>query len=102
MSSSSGRSTTRPAARSHGSAAAPLELVLHNARYQEVQRQDLKLNAFGSFAGRFAIPADAPLGDYSFTIQRKGTQYGIAGNSFLVAEFRKPEFQVDLAPKRPS
>ena len=81
---------------------APFELVLHNARYQEVQRQDLKLNAFGSFAGRFAIPADAPLGDYSFTVQRKGTQYGIAGNSFLVAEFRKPEFQVDLAPKRPS
>src|SRR5439155_168992 len=60
------------------------------------------LNAFGSFAGRFAIPADAPLGDYSFTVQRKGTQYGIAGNSFLVAEFRKPEFQVDLAPERPS
>ena len=80
----------------------PLELVLRNARYQEVQRQDLKLNAFGTVAGTFAIPADAPLGDYSINVQRTGNQYTVTGNSFLVAEFRKPEFQVDLTAKRPS
>ena len=84
----------------------PLQFVILNARGQEVVREDVRTNEFGTFAGSFTIPTDAPVGDYSISIQLKGApEYGfwaVAGNSFLVAEFRKPEFQVEVETGQPS
>jgi hypothetical protein len=84
----------------------PLEFVILNSRGQQVVREGVRTNEFGTFAGSFTIPTDAPVGDYSISIQLKGApEYGywaVAGNSFLVAEFRKPEFQVEVETGQPS
>lgn len=84
----------------------PLDFVILNSRGQEVQREQVHTSEFGTFAGSFVLPSDAPVGDYSISIQQRGDQNGrympIVGNSFLVAEFRKPEFQVDVSTGAPA
>ena len=84
----------------------PLQFVIMNSRGQEVRREDITTNAFGTFAGTFELPGDATVGDYSISLQVKSAQQNfhnsITGNSFLVAEFRKPEFQVEVAAGKPS
>ena len=83
----------------------PLQFVLRNARGQQLLLKDVTLDDFGSFQVFFDLPEDTPLGDYIFSIQQKVANsggYQIAGNSFLVSEFRKPEFQVQLTTDRAS
>lgn len=77
----------------------PLSLVIRDSKGTEVARGPFNLNEFGSFAGSFQLPPDATIGDYQVSIEYsdKNQPYGsVAQNSFLVAEFRKPEFQVDV------
>ncbi len=82
---------------------ARFDLVISNPRGQQVKREEIALNGFGSYAGRFEIPGDAPVGNYSLSVMKSGAQpFGIAGNSFLVAEFRSPEFQVEVTTDEPS
>jgi len=81
--------------------------ILLDATRKEVKREAIRTNEFGTFAGSFELPGDAPIGDYSISIQDKdsknqGYGYYIAGNSFLVAEFRKPEYQVSVEPGKKS
>ena len=80
------------------------QLVISNPRGQLVSTQPVTTNEFGSFAARFVLPNDAPTGNYSLNVQGKaGTNaYSIAGNSFLVAEFRTPEFQVAISADQPA
>jgi len=85
----------------------PLQLVVTNPRGQQVSREDVALNEFGTYGGRFALPRDAPLGSYSVGLQLKGAAppqsgYFIASASVVVAEFRAPEFQVTLTTPRAS
>ena len=89
----------------------PFDLVIGNPRGAEALRQTVTLNEFGSFAGSFQIPSDTPLGDYNVSLQLqvagadakgKANTHWIAGNSFLVAEFRTPEFQVSVTTPRGS
>ena len=85
----------------------PFQFVLRNARGQQLEKSDVRLDDFGSFSGFFDIPADAPTGDYFYGIEQKNTTnptggFQIAGNSFLVSEFRTPEFQVEVQTDRPS
>ncbi|MDE3111361.1 MAG: Ig-like domain-containing protein [Chloroflexota bacterium] len=84
----------------------PLELVIVNPRGQQVKQEDVRLSAFGTFAGTFELPSDAPLGTYFLNVRMKSSdprrQFGIFGNSFSIAEFRKPEYQVDVAAAKPS
>lgn len=80
----------------------PLDFVLVNSRGQEVKHEPVHSSAYGTFAGTFVLPADAPVGDYSIAIQQREGSIEkfmpvVAGNSFLVAEFRKPEFEVEVA-----
>lgn len=79
-------------------------MVIGNARGQTVSTQTLTPNEFGSVAARFTLPSDAPLGDYSATLTLPGggapNGYALAFNSFLVAEFKAPEFQVSVTPGR--
>jgi len=84
---------------------APFQVVISNARGQLLSSEDVTLNEFGSFAGHFDVPGDAPLGDYSLNINVKGggnNMYSVASNSFLLAEFRTPEFQVAVTTSQPS
>lgn len=83
---------------------APFQIIISNPRGQQISKEDVTLNEFGSFAGQFDVPGDAPLGDYSLNIQLRvgnNNQY-IAGNSFLLAEFRTPEFQVAVTTPQSS
>ncbi len=82
---------------------ARFDLVISSPRGQQLKREEIALNGFGSHAGRFEIPGDAPVGNYSLSVMKKGaTAISVAGNSFLVAAFRNPEFQVEVTTDEPS
>jgi uncharacterized protein YfaS (alpha-2-macroglobulin family) len=84
---------------------APFQVVINNPRGQQLSNETVTLNEFGSFAGHFDVPGDAPLGDYSLSIQVRGSNNNnmfIASNSFLLAEFRTPEFQVAVTTPQAS
>jgi len=69
--------------------------VLRGPRGQELMKKEVTIDAFGSFESVFDLPADATTGDYFFGIDTAPAQaLNITGSSFLVSEFRKPEFQV--------
>ena len=81
-----------------------LELQIVNPRGQEIETEKVQLSPFGTFAGSFAIPADAPVGDNTLTVRLPGGQHPIHlfSNSFRIAEFRKPEYQVEVTTAKPS
>jgi uncharacterized protein YfaS (alpha-2-macroglobulin family) len=57
------------------------------------------LSSFGTADQRFTVPAAAPLGDYRVAVElrREGRWTEIAATSYRVAEYRPPEFLVDVA-----
>src|SRR5438046_8911625 len=76
-------------------------VTITNARGQQMSQTTMKPNEFGSFAGSFVLPSDAATGGYSTALTDQATQKsGFAGNSFLVAEFRKPEFEVGVGASK--
>ena len=87
-------------------AGSTFQLVIGNARGQTVSTQRVTTNEFGTFAARFTLPTDAPIGSYTLsTMATTGSSAGssaiaIAANSFLVAAFRAPEFQVSVGADR--
>jgi uncharacterized protein YfaS (alpha-2-macroglobulin family) len=56
------------------------------------------LSSFGTADQRFTIPASAPLGEYRVVgqLRREGRWTEIAAASYRVAEYRPPEFLVDV------
>jgi uncharacterized protein YfaS (alpha-2-macroglobulin family) len=82
---------------------ATFQIVIMNARGQQVRQDSAHPNEFGSFAGSFVLPSDAPTGNYTVSVTyTRGNPWSVASNSFLVAEFRKPEFQVSVAAGKAS
>jgi uncharacterized protein YfaS (alpha-2-macroglobulin family) len=83
-------------------AGSSFQIVIGNSRGQMVSTQTLTANDFGTIATRFTLPSDAPLGNYFVTLQVGSgpNTLAIAANSFLVAEFRAPEFQVGVDTDR--
>ena len=73
----------------------PLELEVLDSRQKTVHRLEAQSNAYGSVNGGFTLPGDAALGAYTFRVRHKDSDWLDAG-SFKVAEFRPPEFRVDL------
>lgn len=82
---------------------APFEAVpvtVRDARGEIVYQRELALSEFGSFSGQFDIAPDASLGAYSLTLDLPSEgEYAREGGSisFLVAEYRPPEYQVSLS-----
>jgi alpha-2-macroglobulin len=68
---------------------------------QEISRQTLSLDEFGTFNGEIDLDSEAVLGAYTINIKPVGKDSWLGGINFSVAEYRKPEFQIDLqaAPK---
>jgi uncharacterized protein YfaS (alpha-2-macroglobulin family) len=64
-----------------------LEFVLRDANDQEVSRQVLKTNEFGSVSGEFVLPQGSLTGYFRIT-----THNGNAG--FRVEEYKRPAFEV--------
>ena len=59
-------------------------------------QETIQTNARGTLNGQVLLPQEGSLGQYSITITPPGgeTQYG----TFTVAAYRKPEYQVEIAP----
>jgi alpha-2-macroglobulin len=64
--------------------------------------KDMPLSAAGNVYGDFALPATATLGYYSIRLS-SGTadDSGAGATSFRVEDYRKPEYQVRVAPAKP-
>lgn len=66
-----------------------------------IYEQDLPLTPYGTFTGQIDLADDAPLGYYRISVELPSERrYVSEGGSvgFSVAEFRVPEFQVEVAP----
>jgi hypothetical protein len=65
--------------------------------YDEVvAEQTLSINDFGSFSGELLLDKEAALGSYSISASFSGSEEVIGDVSFNVAEYRKPEFWLDI------
>lgn len=69
-----------------------------NPKGETIVSNKVRANEFGAITGKFSIPSDAMLGQY--TIQCRNGAVG--GNTFRVEEYKKPEFEVTVeAPTEP-
>ncbi len=71
-----------------------------------VYDKSLPLTPYGTFSDSFQIAADAPLGNYRIVAQLPGEDtgayyYSTGTVAFSVAEYRAPEFQVDVTAQTP-
>jgi uncharacterized protein YfaS (alpha-2-macroglobulin family) len=76
----------------------PVNVRLLDPRENPVDQVELTSNANGSVAGKFNIPSEGMLGAYTIQLSVGGLT---ARRSVSVAEYRKPEFKVDMAPAAP-
>lgn len=87
----------------------PVYVVIMDAQGKELLREKVQLNEFGTMGGSLRLPDGAAIGEYSAFLavvrpddpDRRYSEH-VAGTSFAVAEFRKPEFQVEVATDRQS
>ncbi|HWQ84438.1 MAG TPA: Ig-like domain-containing protein, partial [Anaerolineales bacterium] len=84
--------------------AARVEVIIDSFE-DEVYRESVTLSAFGSFDGQWVIDTDAALGAYNLRVRFPGqtAESGDIGSvSFNVAEYRRPEFQVNVSAQAPA
>jgi uncharacterized protein YfaS (alpha-2-macroglobulin family) len=65
---------------------------------QEVYKETLPLSEIGAFDGKFLLDAEADLGSYTLEVHWPGQEDTLLGSlTFDVAEYRRPEFQVNVS-----
>lgn len=71
-----------------------------------VYDKGLPVNKYGTFSDSFTVATDAPLGYYYLEAILETDRYGYTveggGVSFMVAEYRLPEFQVNVSTPTPN
>ena len=69
---------------------------------RQVDSQTVTLSDFGTFDGQLALSTEAAAGPYYVRVQmeRDLEWQSTADTSFLVAEYRKPEFEVKVTPDK--
>ena len=79
-------------------------VTIRDAQGEIVYQRDLAVSEFGTFNDSFEIAPDASLGVYSLSLslpaEDEFVQEG-GGITFLVAEYRLPEYQVSLSTGQP-
>jgi uncharacterized protein YfaS (alpha-2-macroglobulin family) len=75
-----------------------IPIKVYDDQGQVIYDQVLPVNAMGSFSGQVMLDASAPLGYYRIVAEMSSNQRDSFGVSFNVAEYRAPEFQVDVTP----
>ena len=70
--------------------------VTINSYEEEIYKETLTLSDYGSFNGEVMLDSGAALGAYSIEVRFTGSKTTIGSVSFTVAEYRKPEFVVDV------
>lgn len=67
---------------------------VHDPNDARIYEQELPLSKRGTFNGEFTIAEEAPLGSYRIEAQ---TDEGDSSGSFDVAEYKKPEYKVNVS-----
>ena len=75
-----------------------VRLVFQDREGAELKAVVVAPSAFGTMAARLKLPNDAPLGGYQVTtsLKRQGAWRELARAEYRVAEYRPPEFLVDV------
>ncbi|MGL5275364.1 alpha-2-macroglobulin family protein [Myroides sp.] len=73
-------------------AKAKVTVVLSDANGNEVSKQELMTNEFGSVNGQFVLPANGRLGNYEIEVKINETNAG--WHNVLVEEYKRPKFEV--------
>jgi alpha-2-macroglobulin len=74
---------------------------IYDDQNEVIYRRELPLTEFGTFSDTFDLAEDAPLGFYRINVELpREREYQWEGGSinFSVAEYRLPEFEVDVIP----
>ena len=72
-----------------------LTVQIRDPRYRWLPETSAPVNALGAFVGELPLPANAPTGRYAIWLRDGGGRH-VTSTSFTVAEFRAPEFEVDV------
>jgi uncharacterized protein YfaS (alpha-2-macroglobulin family) len=72
-----------------------VHVVIENYK-ETIYEEDLRLSPFGTFDGELTLDPNAVLGSYSIQVQLAGVEQSIGGVGFTVAEYRRPEFRVQV------
>ncbi len=86
----------------------PLRLAIRDARGREIDNQLLTLSDIGTFEVKIALSGEASTGQYYANLTSgelsppPNSNFYITGVGFRVAEFRNPEFEVNLKPSKDS
>jgi len=80
-------------------AATQLELQVTDSRGRKVHEVTMRVNDVGSFDGEIPLAQDAALGNYHVSARLGDWGFGA---QFGVAEYRKPEFEVEVSTDRES
>jgi uncharacterized protein YfaS (alpha-2-macroglobulin family) len=75
-------------------------IVVRDSVGREVTSEPLALTDLGTFQGEVALGSEAPTGSYRVELvipQYGWNDYAIESASFLVAEYRKPEFELKVS-----
>ena len=71
--------------------------VIISSYEEEIYKEKLPLSDYGSFDGEIMLDSGAALGAYSIQARFPGSKTIIGSVNFTVAEYRKPEFIVDVS-----
>lgn len=82
-----------------------IEFKIYDSRNKEVLKKEISLNSYGSTSFSFKIPEDSPTGYYRIVAKvpkelKIEDRDRLFSHSFLVSEFRKPDFRVDVSVKK--
>jgi hypothetical protein len=83
-----------------------VDVVIRNDRGEEIYQQQHETNAFGTIDGALPLAEEATTGFYNLEAQLAGwpkDAYFVPyfGLGFQVAEYRKPEFTIELSTEKP-
>ncbi len=74
-----------------------IPVVIIDAQGNEIYKEELPLTDMGTFYGEIKLGSEAALGMYTIQARYAEDEQPAAGN-FRVAEYRKPEFKVQVTP----
>ncbi len=76
-------------------------VMLRDPQYKTIYQETLTLNDMGSAHGEFTLDEEAPVGNYFLFVENvAGTRQQSV--PFQVAEYRKPEYQIEITTDRPA
>ncbi len=73
-----------------------IQISINNPKGEVVLDSTYTANEFGSIAGSYAVPDEAPLGAYNFQIRANGNWIYGSNAQFRVEEYKRPEVKLNI------